>query len=549
MSCEKATVAHWKIRVHSNRMTNLLGTSIIGQQRGVAGGDISHAHKAVTGKALEPAVHGATAAEVSRAAELAQAAFADFSRRSGRERGAFLREIASQIEGLGEALTLRAMDETGLPEARIKMETGRTTGQLRLHATAIEDGSWCDARIDHADPNRQPIPKVDLRSMQRPLGPVAVFCASNFPLAFSVAGGDSCAAWAAGCPVIVKAHSSHPGTAELVGSAVQAAVAACGLPEGMFSLLFGGGRSVGQALVQHPAVKAVGFTGSRAGGLALMKLAAERPEPIPVYAEMSSINPTILLAGALAERGEALATGLHGSVTIGVGQMCTNPGLVIVDRRGPVDAFQTKLAELMAGTVPGTMLNGSICQAYQHGIGKLATHPQVEVLAQATPGAVGTTGSATLLKTTAQAFLNDAALGEEIFGPATLLVMADGVGEIMQVVQHLEGQLTGTVHGTAGELAGCGGLLAALERKVGRVICNGFPTGVEVCHSIVHGGPFPATSDGRSTSVGTLAINRFTRPVAYQNFPDAALPAELQEANPLGIARLVDGIRTGLAAG
>ena len=388
-----------------------------------------------------------------------------------------------------------------------------------------------------------------LRSMQRPLGPVVVFCASNFPLAFSVAGGDSCAAWAAGCPVIVKAHSSHPGTAELVGVAVQAAVKACGLPEGVFSLLFGGGRSVGQALVQHPAVKAVGFTGSRAGGLALMKLAAERPEPIPVYAEMSSINPTILLAGALAERGEALATGLHGSVTVGVGQMCTNPGLVIVDSTGPVEAFQSKLAELMAGTVPGTMLNGSICQAYQHGIGKLATHPQVEVLSQATPGAVGTTGAATLLKTTAQAFLNDAVLGEEIFGPATLLVMADGVGQIMQVVQHLEGQLTGTVHGSAAELAGSGELLAALERKVGRVICNGFPTGVEVCHSIVHGGPFPATSDGRSTSVGTLAINRFTRPVAYQNFPDAALPAELQEANPLGIARLVDGVRTGLGAG
>ena len=238
------------------------------------------------------------------------------------------------------------------------METGRTTGQLRLHASAIEDGSWCDARIDHGDPTRQPIPKVDLRSMQRPLGPVVVFCASNFPLAFSVAGGDSCAAWAAGCPVIVKAHSSHPGTAELVGSAVQEAVAACGLPEGVFSLLFGGGRSVGQALVQHPAIKAVGFTGSRAGGLALMKLAAERAEPIPVYAEMSSINPTILLAGALAERGEALAIGLHGSVTIGVGQMCTNPGLVIVDRRGPVEAFQSKLAELMAGTVAGASLRG-----------------------------------------------------------------------------------------------------------------------------------------------------------------------------------------------
>ena len=522
-------------------MTTLLGTSLIGQRRGIASGEISHGHDAATGQVLEPAFYGASAEEVASAAALAATAFADFSQRSGQARAAFLREIASQIEALGETLTARAMAESGLPEGRIKVETGRTLGQLRLFATLLEEGSWCDARIDHGDPARQPIPKVDLRSMQRGLGPVAVFCASNFPLAFSVAGGDSCAAWAAGCPVIVKAHSSHPGTAELVSIAVQKAVTICGLPEGVFSLLFGSGREVGQALVQHPAIKAVGFTGSRAGGQALMKLASTRPEPIPVYAEMSSINPTILLAGALTERGEALATGLHGSVTMGVGQMCTNPGLVILESCAAVSAFQARLAELFAGTAPATMLNGAICQTYAHGAKKMASNPAVQTLAQASTPATATTGAAQLFATTAASFLADASLSEELFGPATLLVLAKDRTEILQLIASLEGQLTGSVHGTNAELAHCGSLLAALEQKVGRLICNGFSTGVEVCHAIVHGGPFPATSDGRSTSVGTQAIYRFTRPVAYQGFPDAALPSELQEANPLSIVRLVDG--------
>ena len=385
--------------------------------------------------------------------------------------------------------------------------------------------------------------------MHRAIGPVAVFCASNFPLAFSVAGGDSCSAWAAGCPVIVKAHSSHPGTAELVGSAVQAAVAACGLPEGVFSLLFGGGRDVGQALVKHPAVKAVGFTGSRAGGRALMDLAAARPEPIPVYAEMSSINPTIMLAGALAERGAQLATGLQGSVTIGVGQMCTNPGLVILDATGPVDAFKAELAKLMAATAPGTMLNGTICQAYRKGVSHLAANPNVNAVAQVPAEDGKNTGSAAVFETTVDAFLTDPSLSEEVFGPTTLLVLANGKADILRLIDSLEGQLTGSLHGTTEELVNSGDILAALERKSGRVICNGFSTGVEVCHAMVHGGPYPATADGRSTSVGTQAVYRFTRPIAYQNFPDAALPPELQEANPLGIKRVVDGARISRSAG
>jgi alpha-ketoglutaric semialdehyde dehydrogenase len=520
----------------------LFGTSIIGATRGVAGGEISHGLNASTGENLDPVFHGASAAEVDTAANLAAEAFPIYSKLSGKERAKFLRAIASEIEALGDTLTQRAMAETGLPEARIKGETGRTTGQLRMHASVLEEGSWCDARIDHADPQRQPIPKVDIRSMQRAIGPVAVFCASNFPLAFSVAGGDSCAAWAAGCPVIVKAHSSHPGTAELVGHAVRQAVVSCGLPDGVFSLLYGSGREVGATLVKHPEIKAVGFTGSRAGGRALMDLAAARPCPIPVYAEMSSINPTIMLAGALAERAPQLAAGLHGSVTASVGQMCTNPGLIILDVSGPVDAFQKELGKLVASTTPGTMLNPAICKAYRHGAAKLRTNSQVQPVAFVTEGDANT-GSANVFATSTEAFLTDPTLSEEVFGPTTLLVHARGKADILRILHHLEGQLTATLHGTDEELAQSGDLLAAMESKAGRVIINGFPTGVEVCQAIVHGGPYPATSDGRSTSVGVQAVSRFTRPVAFQNFPDAALPAELQEANPLAISRIVDGVR------
>ena len=519
---------------------SLLGLSFIGASRGAAGGASFHGINPATGTELAPAYHSASADEAAAAAALAAAAFPVFSRTSGRERAAFLRAIAAEIEGLGATLTERAMAESGLPEARIKGETTRTCGQLRLFADLVEEGSWVDARIDHGDPARAPLPKPDTRSMLRPIGPVVVFGASNFPLAFSVAGGDSASALASGCPVIVKAHSAHPGTSELVAGAVRRAVEACGLPEGTFSALFDNQRAAAMTLVRHPAVRGVGFTGSRGGGRALMDAAAARPDPIPVYAEMSSVNPVCLLRGAIEERGARLAAGLHGSVTLGTGQFCTNPGLVLVDATADAPAFVAELARLFRESAAGTMLTAGICQAYQSGVARLSAHPAVECLASAA-AAEGVRGAPALFRTTAAALLADHTLTDEVFGPGTLLVSCEGPEEMARVLEALEGQLTATVHGTETDLAGAGALLAVAERRAGRLVCNGFPTGVEVCRSIVHGGPWPATSDGRSTSVGTGAILRWARPVCWQDMPDAALPDALKEANPLGIQRLVDG--------
>ena len=356
-----------------------------------------------------------------------------------------------------------------------------------------------------------------------------------------MAGGDTASALAAGCPIIVKAHHSHPGTAELVGQAVSAAVRDCGLPEGTFSLVYGPGRETGSALVRHPAIKAAGFTGSRAGGQALMKLAADRPEPIPFYAEMSSINPVFILPGALAERSEQLAAGLHGSMTLGVGQFCTNPGLTILDSTTDIEPFVAKLAELVGGSSGATMLNPGISAAYDSGAGALGGNDAVEAVALGQTGDGQCQAGAALFRTSAEAFLSDESLSAELFGPSTLVVTHDGTDKMLALARSLEGQLTATVHGTDADLEANCELLEVLETKVGRVVINAFPTGVEVCHAMVHGGPFPATSDGRSTSVGTRAIHRFTRLVCYQGFPDALLPAELRESNPLGIRRLVDG--------
>ena len=522
-------------------MAVLTGRSIIGFQPGGEGKPSIFGINPATGESLQPGYTAVTEAELNNAAELAAKAFEDFSKTSGAVRAAFLRKIADNIESIGNDLAKRAPQETGLPEGRIRMETGRTCGQLRLFATVAEEGSWVDARIDHADPAREPVPKPDVRSMERPLGPVVVFCASNFPLAFSVAGGDTAAALAAGCPVVVKAHHSHPGTAELVGQAVSAAVRDCGLPEGTFSLLYGPGRKTGSALVRHPAIKAAGFTGSRAGGQALMKLAADRPEPIPFYAEMSSINPVFILPGALTERSEQLAAGLHGSMTLGVGQFCTNPGLTILDGTADIEPFVSKLARMVGSSPDATMLNPGISAAYGSGTNALGGNDDVETVAlgQASDGPCQ--ACAALFRTSAEAFLSDKSLGAELFGPSTLLVTHDSTNKMLALAKSIEGQLTATVHGTEADLEANRELLDVLETKVGRVLINGFPTGVEVCHAMVHGGPFPATSDGRSTSVGTGAIHRFTRSVCYQGFPDALLPAELQEANPQGIRRLIDG--------
>ncbi len=509
-------------------MTELSGTSIIGFHRGAANGGTVHGFNPATGENLSPVYHTASAAEVEDAAQLAHAAFAIYSQTTGAERARFLRQIAENVEALGDELISRANAETGLPEGRLRTETARTCNQLRLFADLVEEGSWVDARIDNGDRARQPLPKPDVRSMLRPLGPVVVFGASNFPLAFSVAGGDTASAFAAGCPVIVKAHPAHPGTSELVGHAISTAVRNCGFPEGVFSLLFDAGTDVAMALVRHPLIKAGGFTGSRAGGLALLAAASSRPEPIPFYAEMSSVNPVIILPGALRERSDQIAAGLHGSVTLGAGQFCTNPGLVLLADNNESDALVEKLGELMAGTAEQTMLTPAISTNYRNGVSARMNH-----------AAVQTIGAGALFRTTAADLLAHPELAEELFGPSTLVVIYKD--ELVDLVNALEGQLTVTIHGSEDDLNANQDLIRLLETKAGRLVFNGFPTGVEVGPAMVHGGPYPATSDGRSTSVGTRAIVRFTRPVCFQDFPNSVLPAELRDENPLNIWRIIDG--------
>lgn len=518
----------------------LTGRSIIGSKRGAAEHANLHGFNPATGATLEPPYHSASNAEVDRAAQLAAEAFASYSQTTGAQRAAFLRRIAENIEALGDTLIQRATQETGLPEGRIRSETGRTCNQLRLFADVVEEGSWVDARIDHSDPNRAPLPKPDVRSMLRPIGPVVVFGASNFPLAFSVAGGDTASALAAGNPVIVKAHHAHPGTSELVGLSIADAVRVCELHEGVFSLVYGSGSDVGVVLVRHPLIKAGGFTGSRSGGRALFDAASSRPEPIPFYAEMSSVNPVVILPHVLKARTDQLAAGLQASVTLGAGQFCTNPGLVFLPAGPDADALVTKLGELMAATPEQTMLTPTIRSSYQQGVDNRLDRSGVRTLTNKTAAGACAAG-AVLFKIDANGYLADPSLSEEIFGPTTLIVTYAAEPELLRLARSLEGQLTATVHGTEEELSANRELLGILQTKAGRLLFNNFPTGVEVCHAMVHGGPYPATSDGRSTSVGTRAIFRFTRQVCFQNFPDVALPEELREANPLGILRLLDG--------
>lgn len=525
---------------------SLVGLSLIGFRHGAPGGTPFFAVNPATGEHLDPAFHSAHLSEVDEAAQLAAQAFAIYGRMSGRHRARFLRQIAENIEALGDALLDRVEQETALPRARLQAERARTCFQLRLFADLVEEGSWVDARIDRADPRRQPIPKPDVRSMLHPLGPVAIFGASNFPLAFSVAGGDTASALAAGNPVIVKAHPAHPGTSELVGRAILEAARVCAMPEGVFSLLFDAGVEIGRALVKHPHVKAVAFTGSRAAGLTLMAEAASRPDPIPFYAEMSSVNPIFILPGALRERGEQIAVGLHASVTLGAGQFCTKPGIVMIEEGPASSLFIEKLATLMTETPAFTLLTPGICATYRRATEERAHHAAVTLVAPR-PGASldseskGCRAHAALFQTDARSYLAHPDLSQEIFGPATLLVTYSHRAQLLDIARQMEGQLTASLHGTEEDLLAFRDLIAILETRVGRLIFNGFPTGVEVCHAMVHGGPFPATSDGRSTSVGTRAIYRFTRPVCYQNFPNAALPDELKDENPLGLWRMVDG--------
>jgi NADP-dependent aldehyde dehydrogenase len=494
-----------------------------------------------TGEALPGSFAEATTDEVAQACEQAAKAFAEYRKKSGVDKAQFLEAIASEIEALGDELLTRAQAESGLPLARLTGERGRTTGQLRLFADYLREGSWVNARIDTALPERQPLPRPDLRQMLRPLGPVGIFGASNFPLAFSVAGGDTASALAAGCPVVVKAHPAHPGTSQLVGDAIQRAVDSCGMPAGTFALVHGRTTAVGMAIVEHPAIKAIGFTGSLRGGKALFDAANRRPEPIPVYAEMGSTNPVFFLPGILKEKGATLAQNYVGSVTLGVGQFCTNPGLSVLQTAPEADTFIDEAGKAVAQAAPAAMLTQGIHQAFTKGLDKLRQVDGVDVLAQATAADGFANGTPTLLTTTADALLAQADIAEEVFGPSSVIVQANGREQLLDVAKRLEGHLTATVYGTDEELPDYADLLEILEQKVGRLLINGFPTGVEVSHAMQHGGPYPATTDSRSTSVGTNAIVRFARPVCYQNFPDTLLPDELKANNPLHIWRLVDG--------
>ena len=449
--------------------------------------------------------------------------------------------IGQGLFDLGSELIDRACEESGLPSARIEGERARTAIQLKLFAAVVRDGRWNAATIDSPLPDRKPLPRSDIRSRKIALGPVAVFGASNFPLAFSVAGGDTASAFAAGCPVVAKAHPAHLGTSELVGRVIQRAVGECGLHEGVFSLLVGEGNAIGEALVFHPAIKAVGFTGSRRGGLALMRIASQRKEPIPVYAEMSSINPVFLLPGALAKRPEVLAAGFNDSLTLGVGQFCTNPGLVISTDGDDLERFRQIASEKISAKSSGTMLTPGIHAAYRSGMQRLAATEGVRTLAQGQPGSGLCAGQPALFSVDAKRFLGVPHLMEEVFGPSALLVCCQDMTEMRSVAEHLEGQLTSTLHLEEVDNECARELLPILERKAGRIVFNGFPTGVEVSYAMVHGGPFPATSDSRTTSVGAAAIERFLRPICYQDMPASLLPEALKDSNPFSLWRLRDG--------
>ena len=522
-------------------MPSILGHNYIGGARSAAGNLLLHSLDAASGEALPYGFVQASAAEVAAAAEAAAAAYPLYRSLSGERRGEFLEAIAAEIDALGEDFVALVCRETALPPARIRGERARTSGQLRLFAQVLRSGDYLGARIDRAQPERQPLPRADIRQCQLALGPVAVFGASNFPLAFSTAGGDTAAALAAGCPVVFKAHSGHMASAECVADAILRAAETTGMPPGVFNMLYGGG--VGAWLVQHPAIQAVGFTGSLKGGRALCDLAAARPQPIPVFAEMSSINPVILLPAALKARGARIAGELSASVVQGCGQFCTKPGLVIGIQSAEFAVFVREFAARMADQPAQTMLNAGTLKNYEKGLAALQAHPGIRHLAGQPQQ--GRQAFPQLFQADVGLLLGgDPLLQEEVFGPTTLLVEVADAAELQRAVQALHGQLSASLIAEPADLQQAASLVALLEHKAGRLLLNGYPTGVEVCDAMVHGGPYPATSDARGTSVGSLAIARFLRPVCYQNYPDELLPKALQNANPLGIERLVDGRST-----
>ncbi len=464
---------------------------------------------------------------VNRAAEAAEEAFWTYAYTTREERAALLDAIADEIEARAEAITEIGSQETGLPEARLQGERGRTVGQLRLFASHIREGAYLDRRHDKALPDRQPLPRPDIRVIQRPIGPVAVFGASNFPLAFSTAGGDTAAALAAGCPVVVKGHSAHPGTGEIVAEAVLAAIEKTGMPKGVFSLIQGGKRDVGTSLVQHPLIKAVGFTGSLGGGRALFDLCAQRPEPIPFFGELGSVNPMFILPHAAKARGAEIGKGWAGSLTMGAGQFCTNPGIAVIETGAAGDAFVSAAKDALAQVGPQTMLTEGIAKAYRDGQARFEGRNSVTPLLSTE--SKGREANPNLYETDAATYLQDHALGEEVFGPLGLVIRVSGTDDMEKLAKGFEGQLTASIHLDAEDAAKARRLLPILERKAGRVLANGFPTGVEVSEAMVHGGPYPASTNFGATSVGTLSIRRFLRPVSFQNIPEGVLPDDLQD--------------------
>lgn len=519
----------------------LTGQSIIAGQPHAGSGGTFTAVDPRTGEPLGPEVSCLAPDEVHLATRAAADAFAAYRATLPDERAAFLEAIAEEIEALGDELLQRAHAESALPMARLQGERGRTCGQLRMFAGVVRQGDHLGVRIDPALPDRTPLPRPDLRVRHIPLGPVVVFGASNFPLAFSTAGGDTASALAAGCPVVVKAHNAHPGTGELVGQAVARAAERTGMPAGVFSLVFGLGTEVGAALVTDPRIQAVGFTGSRVGGLALVAAAAARPQPIPVYAEMSSTNPVILLDGVLHGDPRPLATAYLASLTMGSGQFCTNPGLLFLPEGPAGDAFLAAVEQEAAQAAGQTMLTPQIRAAFGTGTERLGAHPSVQTIARGLAGGDANAPAPMVFATRLAALADDHGLTEEIFGAAGLVVRFDDVTRLADYLADLEGQLTATIHATESDQAEAAVLLPVLETRAGRILFNGWPTGVEVTHAMVHGGPFPATSDPRATSVGSLAIERFQRPVCYQDVPAGLLPEPVRDDNPWGLRRRIDG--------
>ena len=515
----------------------MIEANIIGFSTSAEGASYTQGFNPSTGEALDGSFYRATPNEVNRAVDQAVMAFNIYGKVSGKEKAVFLNAIADEIENLGDELIERCCAESGLPKVRIQGERARTTGQLRMFATLVAEGSWLEAVIDTAQPDRAPVPKPDIRRMLVPIGPVVVFAASNFPLAFSTAGGDTASALAGGNPVIIKAHSAHPGTSALVGSAIVKAARNTGMPDGVFSLLHGSGKVVGQGLINHPGVKAAGFTGSQTAGRILYDLANQRPEPIPFFAEMGSVNPVILFPSALNSNTVQMLTD---SITMGAGQFCTNPGLLLSIKGVNLDQFIIELGESLSQVSPGVMLTEKILKTYNSDAATATSNKEVTVETIVQSENKSNRGAAILVSISGESFINNPDLAIEIFGPYSMVVKCEDKNQLIEVISNLDGQLTGSVLGTPDESINFSKVIDRLEKKVGRLIFNGVPTGVEVCPSMQHGGPYPAATDVRFSSVGTMSIKRFVRPVAYQSWPDNQLPDELKDDNPLKIWRLVN---------